>query len=269
MPSAVDVDDVSGCEREGAGSDGGDGLGDVLGLSPPADGGQSVGDSPIVVLFGGGGHVGLDESGADFVDVDAFAGKTTCKEFVHHGEGGFGEAVFGPVGADGVRAEGADDDDGGVFDEPIGFEPDHDPGDTLGEKVGALEIGVHDVVVALLVGVEEVVSFEGSDAGVVDEEVDAAEALECVLDEEVSIGAEADVSGTDVSEAAGIFNALSRLLGGGEVFAVVDEDGVVLSGEFNGDATSDASGSAGDEGYFAIGHGVENPLQRTLRRTGR
>ena len=71
VESAVNRDCCAGCEVEISESNGGYGFADVFGLSPPADGGQAIGDQMVVFFFYGSCHVGLDDSRLDFIDGDA------------------------------------------------------------------------------------------------------------------------------------------------------------------------------------------------------
>lgn len=93
MESAVDVDDFAGAEGERARGDGDDGFGDVFGCAPACDGREAFGDERVVFFFDAGGHIGGDDARADFENIDAVFSEARRKEFGHHGEAGFGNAV--------------------------------------------------------------------------------------------------------------------------------------------------------------------------------
>src|SRR5688572_31648501 len=76
VKAAVDVNDFAGAEWKKILRDGSDCFGDVVGLTPARDGCQTVGDEGIVFLFYARGHVGGDDAGTNFVNVDTIGGQT-------------------------------------------------------------------------------------------------------------------------------------------------------------------------------------------------
>ena len=57
------------------------------------------------------GHVGDDDAGADFIDVDAVFGEPRGEEWSEHGERGLGDAIISTIDRRGVGADGGDGDD--------------------------------------------------------------------------------------------------------------------------------------------------------------
>ena len=169
MLAAVYVDDFAGAEGEGAFGDGDAGEGHVLRQAEAADGGEAFGDEAAVAIQHDGGHVGLDDAGAQLVDEDVVFGEAVGEDFGHHAHAGLGDAVFGAAGAGDDGAHGADVDDhaGAVAGEHVAREG-------LGEEEGAAQVDAHDLVVAGLGHFEDVDALARGHAGVVDEEVDAA-----------------------------------------------------------------------------------------------
>src|SRR4029078_4011099 len=155
----------------------GDGGCDVFGLAPAADGREAFGDELVVLFLDGGGHVAGDDAGADFIDVDFVLGQAVGEEPGHHLHGGFGHAVVGAVGGDGVGGDGRDVDDRAARDFRGINEGDHLTGGGLGEEERAFEIGGANGVPALLGGFEQVFAADRGNAGVVDEAIEPAEVL--------------------------------------------------------------------------------------------
>ena len=130
---------------------------------------------------------GGDGAGSDVVDGDAERAELDGEVAHEHAHAALGRAVGGEVGEDHVLVDGADvDDAAGLF----GVAQAADEG--LGEEEGALEVDVEDGVVVLLGDVPEVGA--DLDAGVVDEDVAAAELLVGLVDQVLGVGDVGDVA---------------------------------------------------------------------------
>ena len=153
------------------------------------------------------GHVGFDIAGGHGVDRDGAGGELAGEGFGEADKAGFGGGVVGLAGLAGFADDGGDVDDAA----PAGFEHGLHAG--LGEEKGAGEIGGEDVVpvVALHAQGEDV----AGDAGVVDEDFDAAE----VFDDGLGAGFDGlfagDVEGKRVGGAADGCDFFGQ---GGELF---------------------------------------------------
>lgn len=184
MEAAVDVDHFASAEGKCACGNRNDGFADVFGLAPTRDGRKAFGDEGVVLFFYARGHVGGDDAGANFENINAVFGEARGKEFGHHGKAGFGNAVVAAGNGRGVGADGGDGDDLGARVVWVGFGlVDHPAGSGLGEEVGTFRVDVDEAVEAFFFGFEDVGAFGGGDAGVVYQEVKAVEFFAHRLDE--------------------------------------------------------------------------------------
>lgn len=97
MEAAIGMDDLAGAVVEVAIGDGPDDVGDVGGLAHAALGEEAAGDFFVVDLFHFGDHVGADDAGLDFENLNAFRGQTLGVDEAGHADACFGDAVFGAV----------------------------------------------------------------------------------------------------------------------------------------------------------------------------
>lgn len=128
----------------------------------------------------------------------------------------------------------------------------------LGAEERGLEIGVEGGVPGLLgsgteFGFEEI-------GGVVDEDVEAVEVADGLIDEILDLGDVGEVGGNGDGALAELLDFVDGVAGFGFGAAVVDGDVGALGGEAEGYETSNAFGGAGDEGDAAgeslfVGHG--------------
>src|SRR5438445_242252 len=105
----------------------------------------------------------------------------------------------------------------------------------------ALEIHADQLVEALLGGFEDVAPLALADAGVIDEQVEALEALARVGDERLAVDGGGDVAGEDVDAGVGA-QAL-----GGVATAAIRADHLVSAGELGRDGSSDAPARTRDD----------------------
>ena len=117
-------------------------------------------------------------------------------------------------------------------------------GELAGHEVGLDE----HVLAAVPVGLGDVHELVvGVPAGVVDEGVDAAKAVEGGLDHVFTAGHGSDV-GVDVGGAAAGFKDFGFDLLAAFVVEVGEDDGHAVAGEGDGGVAADALGGAGDDG---------------------
>ena len=186
---------------------------------------------------------GGDGTGGDVVDGDVEWAEFDGEVAHEHAHAALGGAVGGEMGEDHVLVDGGDvDDAAGLF----GVAKAADEG--LGEEEGALEVDVEDGVVVGFGDVPEVGAL--LDAGVVDEDVAAAELCVGLVDEVLRVGEVGDV-GLDEDGFAPAASALAA-------FPVPARRGcdsrrrrLHLPGEANGDGLADARAGTGDDCYFA------------------
>ena len=120
----------------------------------------------------------------------------------------------------------------------------------LGEKERALQVHVEDGIVVLLGDVPE--SGALLDAGVVDEDVAAAELLPRLVNEVLGVSKNRDVGPDHDGFAARDLDLAASAFGGVDVVAVVDDAVGTLLGEAFGDCLADAGAGAGDDGDFSL-----------------
>ena len=122
---------------------------------------------------------------------------------------------------------------------------DHHAGDLLGQEEGGLEVDVQDSV-PVVHGVGEEVAGAAGDAGVVVEDVDAAEALDGGCDQPIEVGQVRDVGLDGQRTAAGRLDLAGGLLG--QLGAQVgDDDAGALLREAQRNRAPDAPGGARDD----------------------
>ncbi len=203
----------------------------------------------VGVVFAAGTH----EAGADGGDADAFVAQFGVQALGEAGERELGGDVGEQVRDGDLAADGGDVDDGAMG----GL-----AGEGQGEQVwdggvdgveGGEEVGLHGAVV----GVDGLVA-EGADlddAGVVDEDVEAAEGAEGLVDEAVALGGVGEVAGDEedvvfVGDVAGVEEFVA---GEFEFVGVACGEGEFEAGaaEAVGEREAEAAGSAGDDGDLA------------------
>ena len=162
---------------------------------------------------------------------------------------------------------------GGVDDGPAAARA-HGPDDGPQPQPHALHVDRHDAVEHVL-GVLREGRDRALDAGVVEEGVDAAEALHRLARVAFVVGATRHVGGRGDGLAARLGDGAhgSGEVAGGQVHG---DDAGALAGEAHGGGASDAPGGAGDDGDLALealAHGVTSgaaaPPQCRAGATGR
>ena len=150
---------------------------------------------------------------------------------------------------------------------------DHPGRRRLGQKKGTLQIDVHHPVERFFGGEQEVGTFERRDSGVVDQQIQSAEAIFGLSDQTVAVRSQADV-GLDFKSLNG--NAvflrlplakLRREFRGVLASAVIDGEIEPLFRQLQGNAPSDAARGAGDNRDPI--HGVDCPRILRSRQAGR
>ena len=208
------------------------------------------------------GHQRLDEARAhegrrDGVDADAVR-----RPFEGERAGEVDErALDGVIGRIGIEPAAGEPHDRGDVDDGAGPPRDHVPADGAGAVEGAVEPDVEDALPALARHVDG--RDPCPDAGIVDEHVDAPEALERLSDGRIHLALIRDVDGEGQGRAA----ALRDLLGHGLRRRRVDvrhRDGGAERGESHRRRPPDAGPGAGDEDRAAAE--VQGVLEARHRR---
>ena len=175
----------------------------------------------------------VDGAGSDVVAGDAEGAELDGEVTHEHAQAALGGAVAGEVGEDHILVHGGNIDDAAGF---FGVAQPADEG--LGEKEGALEIDVEHGVVVLFGDVPEGGAL--FDAGVVDEDVAAAQLLPGLIDEVLGVGHLGDVGLDEDGLVAGSLDLGFGLVGGLDVVTVVDDAVGALLGAALGDGLTDA-----------------------------
>ena len=102
--------------------------------------------------------------------------------------------------------------------------------------------------------------------GVVDEDVEAVEVADRLIDEALDLGHICEISGNGNGAAAELFDFVDGVVGFGFGMAVMDGDVGALGGEAEGYEATDTLGGTGDEGNAAgesliVRHGPIPQLQ--------
>jgi hypothetical protein len=245
--AAVYAEGLAGDEAGFGAGEEGDGVGDVGGFGDAAQRGETGEVFDHLLAFSGAEELGVGGAGADGVDRDAAGAEFFGGDGGHLLDGHLAGGV-NAVAGDGRALEGGGD----VHDATAGAEA---AGGLAQCEEGAAEVGVED-------GAELLVSELGDwladgAAGVVDDDVEAAEGLFGLGEKPGDVGGFADIGLDGEGLAAGGGDAGDDLRGGGGVARVVDDDGRAFGGEAGGDGGADAAGGTGDEGDFGEEGGHE------------
>jgi len=223
---AGDVSSVFGGEEQ---SD----RGDIINGAQTPQG--NVGEQRVklgLVIEQAGVHGSDDCAGGDVVDRDAQRAKLDGEVAHQHADATLGGAIAGEVGEDHVFVDRAEVDDAARL---LGVAQAANEG--LAKEEGTLEVNVEDGVVVLLGDVPEVRA--DLDAGVVDENVAAAELLVGLLDQVMGVGGFGDIALNSNS-----FSTCGLDFGLGLIRAlelkVVDDDRCAFAGETNADGLPNA-----------------------------
>ncbi|MDX6685138.1 MAG: hypothetical protein QOF86_1266 [Baekduia sp.] len=202
------------------------------------------------------GHLGGEEAGGDRVDADALAARPLLGEVAGQAvEPRLAGAVRGLRQARGGEAQHARD----VDDAAARL---HDRRGGLGHPVGAVEVDVDDA--AELLGRLARGGDRGAHAGVVDEDVDAAQLADRGLDQRAGVLGLADVGGDGDRPAARGLHQRLRVL---EAVGAAGAQRYVGSrlGQRLGERDTQAGGRAGDDGDLAVeAEGVQDGGQGGL-----
>ena len=183
---------------------------------------------------------GGEVAGSDGVDLDAARGPLVGEGLGELGHAAFGGGVGGYADASLEAEEGGD-----VDDFASGVAGDDAAGGKLGELKDGGEVDLEDVLPGF-----ELSGFGGvavDSAGVVDEDVDAAEGIVDLLEEVFGPGGGGEVR----AEGGGLRPDLLRCVEGGAAVAVAGDRGSGLS-EGDGNGGTEAACRAGDQGDFAV-----------------
>jgi len=227
-----------------------------------ADGGgedrRFGGESEPALLFcclageaGVGFAAGAHETGADGGDADAFVAKLGVEAFGVADEGEFAGYVGEQVGNGYLAADAGDVDDGCVAVDEIATEQVGQRG--LGGVESGEEVGGHGAAV----GVERLIFYRAyfDDAGVVNQDVDAAEVADGVVDEHDGLIWVSEIGGDEEDVFGECYGAaFEEGLAGGIQFVDVaggqNEFGPGAGVAF-GQGEAEAAGASGDEDDLA------------------
>jgi hypothetical protein len=245
----VDVVAGGGGEEDG-------GSGEVFGVAP-ATGGNAIEDltGALGIVLQGLGVVGGEVAGGDGVDVDAAGGP-----LVGEGLGELADAAFGRgIGRDvDASLEGEQRGDVDDFAAALG---EHVAAGVLGEAEDTGEVDIDDSLPVF----GGVVGGGGAadDAGVVDEDVNGAEAGDGFVDEAMADILVADVADEgDGMSAGGVDECLGFFWDGA---GAVESDVGASFGESEGDAGAEAARGTSDESVFTFeGELIEDQGGRLL-----
>jgi hypothetical protein len=210
---------------------------------------------------------GAHEARADGGDADAFVAKFGVEAFGEADEGEFAGDIGQEMGHGEFSADAGDVDDGGVAVAGLAAEQMGQRG--VGGVEGGEEVGGHGSAI----GGDGLV-FDGADldeAGVIDEDVDASEVSDGVLDEICSLGSVGEVGGDEENVVGGLdgFARQKGVTGAGQLFLIAGgEDelgpraGVALS-----QSEAEAAGAAGDE-YDLTGTTSPGPREQSIGGCG-
>lgn len=202
-------------------------------------------------VFGVGLAAGAHEARADGGDADAFVAELGVEAFGESYESEFAGDVREHVRHGELAADAGDVDDGCVLVSGFAVEQMRERG-VGGVKRGE-EVGGHGSAI----GGDGLVFYgaDFEDAGVVDEDVDAAEVADGVVDEQGGLGGVGEVGGDEEDIVGGQDGAAIEegVAGGDEFFDVAsgeDEFGSGAGVAF-GEGEAEAAGASGDEDDLA------------------
>ena len=254
-PAAIDGEHRAGDVVAGGATEIEGGTGDVLRLAP-AGGGDALEDLAVAGLVGlqGFGVGGGEVAGGDGVDPDVLWRPLVGEGFCELRDAAFAGRVGGDADAS-LKAEQAGD----VHDLAAGVACDDIAGEELAELEDAGEVDLQDLLPTGEGGVDGGVAVDG--AGVVDEDVDVAEAVVSGGEEGLRAGC-----GPEIGLEGGGFGADGGGgLGCGAAIAVDGDESPGLR-ECDGDGRAQAAGGSGDEGDFAVeAEGIEDVGGRHTR----
>ena len=204
------------------------------------------------------GELGLDagagahEARADGGDADAFVAEFGVEALGEAGEGEFAGDVGQEVGDGDLSADRGDVDDGGFAAVDFALLEHAGEGGANGVE-GGVKVGVHGA----LEGDERLV-FDGSDlddAGVVDEDIEAAEVGEGLVDEVAGLRRIGEVGADEQDVLGGLDGAgiEEGLAGAGELILVAGGEDEAIAGatEAVGESEAETAGAAGDDDGLA------------------
>jgi Protein of unknown function (DUF4232) len=257
--AAVDAENLAGDEVR-AGSEEKNRRGHVGGSTIALHRGAA---GEVLVFFG---HLAVDDhAGSDAVDTD-FRGKGFGHGLGEHVQSGFGGAVVGVGGPGMETAERADVDDAAACGFEIGI-------GGLGGEEGAAGVGFEHGVPLFDGDVLEGGGFVA--AGVVDEDIEAGEAVGGGFDGGAHLSGVAEVGVEGGCPDAASLKVGDGFAGSGFRFAEGDGDMSSGIGESEGEGASDAFGGSSDQGDLILertlgrGHGlILNSGQATFRAGG-
>ena len=146
--------------------------------------------------------------------------------------------------------------------------PRHPAGGSLGEKVGAFQVSLDQLVEALLGGFQQIPPLTRSHTSVVDKQIEPAEAITRGSHKRLAIGTQADIAAQDL-DAGFLAQRLRRVA---PLF--VSRDHSVGASKFDGDGSPDAAACAGYDGdrfheyRSSLPQGVRSGLPSMIRPAG-
>ncbi len=203
----------------------------------------------------------VQHPGGGRVDPDPVPGVVDGQVAGHRLHRGLGRPAGQVVGHDELAAAQR-----GEVDDAAPAPPRHQRGGALGAREAALEVGVEGPV-DQLVG-DLAARHQGTVGGVVDQDVEAAEALLDLVEHPVDLAPDGDRRPDDVRLAAGPLDLLGGLPGGPGRVQVIDDDERAVGGETLGDDLADVTRPAGDQGDLSpqlLGPAHADPPEAMIR----
>jgi hypothetical protein len=186
----------------------------------------------------------FDGARGDGIDGDAERGELDAEVASEHFDGAFADAVSGEVREGKFFVDAADVDNFAAgFRDAVVFN------ESLGDEEEAFEIYVEHEVVIFFGDVPEFGAL--FDAGIVDEDVDAAKLPFGFGDEAFAVGNFGNVALNGDGLAAVRFKIVDNFLRAGLIGKITDGNGGAVGDKTLGDAESDALIAAGDGRYFS------------------
>ena len=112
MEAAIQIQVVSGAIAQFAADKDADGIGNVLRSAPASNRKRSLLDEVVVLLVDNFGHIGINDTGPNLIDIDALCRQTVSIQQGHHSHASLGHTVFAAADGRNISRAGTDIDDG-------------------------------------------------------------------------------------------------------------------------------------------------------------
>src|SRR5688572_27922411 len=142
MKTAVYIDDLARAERKSIPRDGGGSAANVFRRPPALNRRQTVGDELVVFFLYRTGHVGGDDPGSNFVNIDAMLREARSRQRRQHLERSCTLAIIAAICRGGVSRDRRDGDNFRTngFGLSVFYSFNHPPVFELGHEIGPFDI---------------------------------------------------------------------------------------------------------------------------------